>query len=168
MAFREISPYELQGNLFHMIDKEWALITAEADGKANAMTINWGGFGNLWNQLVTFVFVRPQRYTFDFTEASDYYSVSFYDPSYRKELSYFGTVSGREEDKFEKTGFHLTHEDGIPFPEEANVVLLCKKFYGQFLTEDSFVDKEVMNKAYPLKDFHKMYVGGIVKVLVRE
>ena len=63
MAFREITPYELEGNLFKMIAKDWALITAEADGKANAMTISWGGFGQLWNELVAFTLVRPQRYT---------------------------------------------------------------------------------------------------------
>lgn len=74
MAFREITPYELEGNLFKMIAKDWALITAEADGKANAMTISWGGFGQLWNELVAFTFVRPQRYTYGLTEASDVYS----------------------------------------------------------------------------------------------
>ena len=43
------------------------LITAEADGKTNAMTISWGGFGQLWNELVAFTFVRPQRYTYGLT-----------------------------------------------------------------------------------------------------
>ena len=88
MAFREITPYELEGNLFKMIAKDWALITAEADGKANAMTISWGGFGQLWNELVAFTFVRPQRYTYGLTEASDVYSVSFYEEKYRNCLLY--------------------------------------------------------------------------------
>jgi flavin reductase (DIM6/NTAB) family NADH-FMN oxidoreductase RutF len=168
MAFREITPYELEGNLFKMIAKDWALITAEADGKANAMTISWGGFGQLWNELVAFTFVRPQRYTYGLTEASDVYSVSFYEEKYRKELGYFGSASGRDEDKFQKTGFHLAHEDGVPYPEEAEVVLLCQKLYAHTLTEEEFLCKEVMEKSYPERDFHKMYVGKILKVLVRE
>ena len=151
-----------------MIAKDWALITAEADGKANAMTISWGGFGQLWNELVAFTFVRPQRYTYGLTEASDVYSVSFYEEKYRKELGYFGSASGRDEDKFQKTGFHLAHEDGVPYPEEAKVVLLCQKLYAHTLTEEEFLCKEVMEKSYPERDFHKMYVGKILKVLVRE
>ena len=43
MSFKEIKPEELQKNPFQMIGKEWLLVTAEKDGKANTMTASWGG-----------------------------------------------------------------------------------------------------------------------------
>ena len=35
----------LEFNPFQKIGNEWAAVTAEADGKANAMTVSWGGVG---------------------------------------------------------------------------------------------------------------------------
>ena len=165
MAFREITPYELEGNLFKMIAKDWALITAEADGKANAMTISWGGFGQLWNELVAFTFVRPQRYTYGLTEASDVYSVSFYEEKYRKELGYFGSASGRDEDKIAKCGFTVHQEDGAVCFHEARLALVCRKLYVQDLKEECFTDPKVALQNYAEKDYHRMFIGEIEKVL---
>ena len=47
MSFKEIKPEELQKNPFQMIGKEWLLVTAEKDGKANTMTASWGGGGDV-------------------------------------------------------------------------------------------------------------------------
>lgn len=49
--FQIIKPEELQKNPFTMIGKEWLLITAEKDGKANTMTASWGGVGVLWGKM---------------------------------------------------------------------------------------------------------------------
>lgn len=43
-----------------MIGKEWLLITAEKDGKANTMTASWGGVGVLWGKNVATLYIRPQ------------------------------------------------------------------------------------------------------------
>ena len=39
-------------------DDKWALLTSAHDGKANSMTISWGGSGFIWGKHVVFVFVR--------------------------------------------------------------------------------------------------------------
>lgn len=86
-----------------MIGKEWLLITAEKDGKANTMTASWGGVGVLWGKNVATLYIRPQRYTKEFVDASDTLSLSVLDESFRKTLNYLGTVSGRDENKIEKS-----------------------------------------------------------------
>ena len=52
---------------FYMLDQEWALLTAGMKDKFNTMTISWGGFGTLWNKPVVTVYVKPIRYTYQFT-----------------------------------------------------------------------------------------------------
>ena len=128
---KEIKPEELQKNPFQMIGKEWLLVTAEKEGKTNTMTASWGGVGIMWGKPVAYVFIRPQRYTKEFIDAGDHFSLSVLGEDYRKTLNYFGTVSGRDEDKIAKSGLHVAHENGTPYFEEANTVLVCRKLYAQ-------------------------------------
>ena len=164
---KEIRPEELHGDAFTMIGKEWMLVTAEKNGKVNTMTASWGGVGILWNKHVAFVFLRPQRYTKEFVDANDFLTLSFYDESYRKKLSYLGTVSGRDEDKIKGADLHVAYEHEVPYFEEANTVLVCRKLYAQNLKEECFIDKDLILKNYPQKDYHMMYVVEIEKVLVK-
>lgn len=126
MSFKEIKPEELQKNPFQMIGKEWLLVTAEKDGKANTMTASWGGVGVMWGRNVAFIVIRPQRYTKEFIDASDKLSLSVLDEEYRKTLSYLGSVSGRDEDKIGKSGLTVAHTDDVPYFAEANTVTQAK------------------------------------------
>jgi flavin reductase (DIM6/NTAB) family NADH-FMN oxidoreductase RutF len=68
------------------------LITArKPDGSFNTMTASWGGMGVLWNKNVFFCFVRPQRYTHEFTEAADEITLSFLGEEYRNALKFCGS-----------------------------------------------------------------------------
>ncbi len=163
--FKEITAAQLEGNPFSMIGKSWMLITAEKGGKVNTMTASWGGLGIMWGKNVAFVTIRPQRYTNEFVKSSDTFSLSFYDESYRKTLAYLGRVSGRDENKVEKSELTVAYDNGTPYFEEANTVLICKKLYAQPYTKDSFVDKSIIQDSYPEKDFHILYIADIVKVL---
>lgn len=160
---KEIKVESLHNDPFTMIGKEWMLVSAEHEGKVNTMTASWGGMGILWNKKVAFVFLRPQRYTKEFVDAQDVLTLSFYDEEYRKTLSYLGTVSGRNEDKIAKSGLHVDHIEGAPYFREANTVLVCRKLYAQELKEDCFLDTSLIDKNYPLKDYHTMYVCEIEK-----
>lgn len=66
---RSIRPEELGKNVFHMIGKEWLLVTAEKEGKVNTMTASWGGLGVMWGKNVAYIVLRPQRYTKEFVDA---------------------------------------------------------------------------------------------------
>ena len=165
--FKKITAEELTANPFKLIGKDWMLITAGDKEKFNTMTASWGGVGIMWGKPVAFTFIRPQRYTFEFTENNDYYTMSFFDESYRDALKFCGSKSGRDVDKVKETGLMPAFtEDGVPYFEEAKLVLVCKKMYAQFLNEESITDSNSVKKWYN-DDYHKMYVSEIVKVLCK-
>ncbi len=167
MGFKEISPYEAE-NIFKLWNKDWALITAKHGDKVNMMTASWGLCGILWNKPVAVCFIRPQRYTFKFTEASDRLSLTFYDEKYRNELTLCGRKSGKDVDKIKETGFTLaTDESGTPYFEEAKLVMICRKLYVDDLKKSAFIDPELL-KNYPSDDFHRVYICEIEKLLQKE
>ena len=168
-AFKEITPKEITNNPFELIGDDWALVTSGSNDKFNTMTVSWGGVGIMWGKPVAFTFIRPQRYTFEFTENNDYYTMSFFDESYRDALKLCGSKSGREVDKVKETGLTPAFtEDGIPYFEEAKLVLVCRKMAKGKFEPEQFIDKTVDERWYPQKDYHNIYYGAIEKVLVKE
>ncbi len=166
-TFKTIQPEELSANAFSTIGKDWMLITAEIDGKVNTMTASWGGLGVMWHKNAAFIFIRPQRYTKEFVDASSHLSLCVLDENFRKELTYLGTVSGRDEAKIEKAGLTVCHEAGVPYFDQSKIVLVCRKLFCQQLDPNCFVDTTIEPKIYPNKDYHYMYVCEVGKVLVR-
>ena len=167
MAFVQISPLDIRENVFQAVEKQWMLITAGTPERYNTMTASWGGMGVLWNRPVSFMFVRHSRYTFQFTEREDAYSLSFFDESHRSALTKLGTLSGRDTDKLAGTGLHTVFEEGVPYFEEAQLVLICKKLYASDISPYQFTDP-ALNDLYTDHDYHRMYVGEVVKVLERQ
>lgn len=166
--FKEIPAEEISGSPFKMIGKDWMLVAAEKEGKINAMTASWGGLGVMWNKNVAYVFLRPQRYTKEFVDSSETFSLTFYDESSRKKLQYMGSVTGRHEDKMAKSGLTAVSGEAAPYFEEAKVVMICRKKYAQSYDPECFIDKSLDGTFYPDKDYHTMYIAEIEKVLVRE
>jgi flavin reductase (DIM6/NTAB) family NADH-FMN oxidoreductase RutF len=169
--YKEIKPEELSGNPFQLIGKDWMLVTAKREDQINTMTASWGGMGVMWNKNVAVTVLRPQRYTKEFIDASDRFSLSFYDDSYKKDMTYVGRVSGREEpDKISKTSLTPAQIDGVPYFEEANMIFICKKLFVQEMDANGFVEgcEEINTANYPNKDYHFMYVAEIEKILVKE
>ena len=163
--FKTIDPSAIADNAFKLIGKDWALVTSGSRESFNTMTVSWGGVGIMWNKPVTFTFIRPQRYTFGFLEKNGFFTMSFFDESYRKALQICGTKSGRDTDKVAETGLTPAFTgDGVPYFEEARLVLVCKKLYAQDLNEDSIVEESVKGN-YNGSDYHRMYVSEIVSVL---
>lgn len=164
-GFIEIKPTDIERNTFTQIGKEYMLITAKKNDKINTMTASWGGLGVMWNKNVAYIVIRPQRYTKEFVDFADCFSLSFFNGEIKDKLAYLGAISGRDEDKIVKVGLTTICEDNIPYFEEAKLVLLCKKLFASDIKGDNFIDKEIMNKNYPNKDFHTLYIGEITKVL---
>lgn len=153
---------------FQLIGDEWMLITAEKEGKVNTMTASWGGLGVMWNTNVAYAVIRESRFTKEFVDAADSFSLSFLDhKTYAKELGYLGTISGRDEEKIKKAKMNVNYCDGVPFIEEASKVLICKKLFVQTMQPENFVIQGIDNKFYGDKDYHDLYIGGITQILVR-
>lgn len=158
----------LNMNPFTKIGKEWALISAGDKNKCNTMTVSWGGVGVLWGKNVVYIFIRDSRYTKEFIDNGEFFSMSFFDEKYRDALSYCGKESGRNvDDKFKGAGLTPAFRHNIPYPDEANLVLLCRKMAAVPITEDTFVDPQIMPKWYSDNDMHVMYVGEIIEAVAR-
>ena len=162
----EISPYELD-NALKLIGKDWMLITVKDGEGANAMTASWGCMGVLWNKPVAVCFIRPQRYTYGLAENEDRMSLAFFGEGYRDALSLCGSKSGRDCDKLSLAGLTVSDVYGVPVIDQASTVIIGKKLYADDLKEDNFVDKAMLDN-YKSKDFHRIYVLEIQKVLIKK
>lgn len=165
-------PIELvEMNPFTKISKEWALVSAGNKKQYNTMTVSWGGLGELWGKHVAYIFIRESRYTKELIDTGDFFTVSFLNEKYRDALNYCGKSSGRAlEDKFSEAGLTAAFRHGIPYPDEANFVIMCKKMAAVKITDENFLDSEIKTRWYSGADadnYHTMYVGEIIDVMAR-
>jgi len=163
--YKLITADHFRKNPFQLIGKEWMLITAGNNEKVNTMTASWGGLGVMYGKNVAFVVIRSQRYTREFVDREDTFSLSFFDKEYRKILNYLGTVSGRDEDKIANSGLTLVDYEGTPYFDEANHVLICKKLFRQPLNIDNLLEERLVRTWYPGKDTHILYIAEVTKIL---
>lgn len=141
--------------------EQWDLVTAEHDGVVNTLTAAWGAFGNVCEKQTVTVYIRPQRHTKKFMDASGRFTMTFFD-GHMQELGYLGSNSGADvPDKIEKSGLHLTKVDGQPTFEEGKLVLVCKTIYKDAFKPENFVDSALVEAAYPDKDYSVMYIAEI-------
>ena len=163
MSFKEISPAELREDHFDFW-KKGLLLTAEAEGVTNTMTIGWGGIGVMWGKNVVFVVVRPERYTHGLMEKAERFSVCAFTDEYKKELTLCGTVSGKDRNKFEECAFTLKRDCDTPYIGEAKIALLCKKLSATpFFPEQ--ISSEVDKWYGSHGGYHTIYIGEIEKIL---
>ncbi len=164
---KEISLNELSFNPWEKIGKEWFLLTSgnEQDG-FNTMTASWGFMGVMWRKNVFITVVRPTRYTYEFMEKNDLFTVSFFDEKYRPALNFCGSYSGRDCDKASKAGLDPEYIDGTTTFEEASLVLVCRKIYAQDMDVSLLADDlKPVNGNDPI---HKQFIGEILKAYVKD
>lgn len=165
--YDKLEASDLPDNVIQLIGKEWMLVTAGNENSFNTMTASWGGIGWLWNKPVAFVFVRPERYTYEFIEESDYMTLSFLGEANKKIHAVCGSKSGRDTDKVKATGLKpvFTEQGNVLF-EQARLSLECKKLYTDTIKPECFLDKESLEKWYDDAHggFHKMYIVEIENI----
>jgi flavin reductase (DIM6/NTAB) family NADH-FMN oxidoreductase RutF len=158
-------------NPFTKIGNEWMAVTAGDREKVNTMTASWGTMGVLWGRQVACVFIRDSRYTKEFIDKNDGFSLTFFDPAnkeHRLALKYFGGVSGRDEDKLSNIKMHVDYSsDGTPYIDEGNLVLVCRKLSATRLSPEQFLDPAIDSDWYGDGDYHTMYVAEITEILAR-
>lgn len=160
--FKEISAKEIDTNLIKAISEEWMLVAAGDKDKFNMMTASWGFAGEMWGNDCMAAVIRPQRYTMEFINNSDYFTLSFYGDN--KDIHKIcGSKSGRDTDKVKLTGLTPVFGDNTVYFEEARLVIVCKKQYVQQMKEECFTDKEPLR--WYNNDLHYMVIGKIEKVL---
>ena len=155
---------DVKENLVKLIADDWALVSAGDKDKWNTMTISWGGVGELWGKDVVFAFIRPQRYTKEFMDKSDYFTVSFFDDQFKDALKICGTKSGRDCDKIGMAGLTPEYDGEAVFPSQARLVVKCRKIAVQKMDNTGFLD-ETIESNYKAGDYHFIYIGEIEKIL---
>ena len=127
---KQIDVSELQMNPMTMIAKEWMLITAgDRVHGYNTMTASWGHLGSIWGQgeglPTAVVYIRPQRYTKEFVDREELFTITIFPEGYKKALGYLGSHSGRDGDKVVQAGLTPVFGDGYTYFEGAKLVLVC-------------------------------------------
>ncbi|WP_312634996.1 flavin reductase [Oscillibacter sp.] len=164
MRLKSVNPKELSIEALRLFTGRMPLLTAGDKTACNTMTIGWGGLGSLWNRPACTVYVRPSRYTFQFMESNDYFTVSILPKERKDALTLCGTKSGRDTDKIADCGFTLCYGAGdAPFFDEAELVLVCRKLYAQDMTSEFVIDSGAAASFYPEGDWHRMYIGEVVE-----
>ncbi len=157
--------------VFRLFNDRWALATAGRIEHYTPMTIAWGSMGPLWgpphkSKPVLTIYVSPARYTHEFLEENEYFTVSFFPEEYQKDLALLGSRSGRNGDKVALTGLTpLAIEHGVDFAQ-AELSFVCKKLYQQQFELEK-VPKEVADWIYTRVPPHSMFIGEVVEVIRR-
>lgn len=145
---------------------KWFLLTSGDNTKHfNTMTVAWEFFGIMWNKPVAAVAVRPGRYTYEFIEKNEHFTLSAFNGKYRNDLTLLGTKSGRDGDKISETKLNTIPSSVVSAPsfKEAELIVECKKIYWDDFKPEHFLDPLII-KNYPEKDYHRIYFGEILKI----
>lgn len=155
---------EFTTDILSVFDKKWALLTAGNGESFNTMTISWGGLGTIWGKPVATVYVRTSRYTHDFMDANEFFTVSFYPEECRQILGVLGSKSGRDMDKMKESGLTPVQAGGSISFKEAEVTLVCRKLFRQQLDVTN-MPEDVAKAMYEGQAPHDMYIGEIVDII---
>lgn len=169
LKYDKIKATEIPDNAIKLISKDWMLVTSGAANNFNTMTASWGSLGEMWNMPISMMAVRSSRYTHEFLEKSDTYTLSFFTNDYKKALTICGTKSGRDTDKIKESGLSpiLTPSGSISFGE-ARLIIECRKIYAAPFDKNAFVDQSIYDKWYMKESMHTMFLGEIVNVWVKK
>jgi flavin reductase (DIM6/NTAB) family NADH-FMN oxidoreductase RutF len=164
---KEIPVGQFLPRINHLWLDQWFLLTSGnyASNHFNTMTVAWGYFGIMWNKPVAVVVVRPTRYTFEFINKYETFTLSAFNEKYKKDLNLLGTKSGRDGDKISETKLTIVPSRTVEAPafEEAELIIECKKIYWEDFNPDRFLDPSIEDR-YPQKDYHRMYFGEVVMI----
>lgn len=164
---KTINPKEFITNIYQMWDDQWFLLTSgDFDkGHFNTMTVSWGFFGIMWNKPIAMVVVRPTRFTYEFMEKYETFTLSAFDKKHKKDLSLLGTRSGRDGDKIAETSLTVAPSSTVAAPtfEEAELIIECRKIYYDDFKPENFIDP-ALEKNYAANDYHRMYIGEISRI----
>ena len=133
--------------------------TYDKKGKPNAMTVSWGGISCSYPPCIS-ISIKETAYTYNNITDNEAFTVNIPSETYIKESDYLGIASGKNEDKFIKTGLTPVKSELVdaPYIEEFPLVLECKLInkielglHTQFTGEivDIKVDENLYNNGKP-------------------
>lgn len=165
-VYKKVDPKAIRENPIKLIHG-WMLVTSGTKDSYNTMAASFGTVGIMWDRPATTMFIREIRYTNEFLQKNDYYTLSFFDEEYRPALSLLGTKSGRDTDKIKESGLTPVETPlGNMAFGEARIVIECKKMYAGHFDEKQNAVPEIAALPYSYDDII-MYAGEIVNLWVK-
>ncbi len=122
----------------------------------------------MWHKNVVYIVIRPTRYTKEFVDKHDSFSLTFFNKKFKETLLYLGKVSGKDEDKIENSNLNVKYYNNIPYFKEASISIFCTKLYNQVMEKDCLIDQDIYEKNYPKNDMHTLYIGEIKNILLNK
>ena len=168
-GYEQLDPMVITDNFIKRIGKDWLLVTAGTKESYNTMTVSWGAIGYIWNKPAAFSFIRNTRYTYEFLQREESYTLSFFGGEYKKALGVCGSQSGRDTNKVADAGLTgMELPSGLMSFAEATLIIECRKMFITKMNWEGFLDsyKETMIQQWYTKDTakHDLFVSEIVGV----
>ena len=162
---------ELLMNPFQKFHKETAIITGGDPKNYNSLVVGWGEMGVLWQKPVITIYVKHERYTWEFLERGEFFTVSFLSRKHRKKLGFIGSKSGRNiKNKEKESGLHVINKGpglGIIF-EESVETYVCKLIYKHAMFYNN-LNQEIkgfydfaVGKGNIDNTPHSLYIGEVI------
>lgn len=140
------------------------LVSADANGKPNVMTIGWALLGITWGKPIMAVLVRPSRFTYGLIDMTEDFTVNVpVQPDMDEIVRYCGTKSGRNYDKFAEKGLTPVPARHVLSPIIAECLLHyeCKVVHKNDVNSQTLAPAIIANY-YPRGDFHRVFFGEVV------
>lgn len=171
--YDRIDPNDLPDNVFQLIGQDWMLVTAGNKSSFNTMTASWGGFTYIWERPATIIYIRNSRYTYQFLQKEESFTLSFFSEQYRGALRICGTKSGRDTDKIKESGLiPIETPDGLMSFEEARMIIECKKMLVQELDYANLTapyKAKIMEESYNNESTkHQMFISEITNIWLKK
>jgi len=172
--FNAIEAKDIPEDVFTLIGKDFAVLTAGKPAHYNSMVAGWGGWGILFSKPTTFLMMRSNRYTLELMRKEQSYTMAFFDDEYKNDVMEFGKQSGRDSDeKMRNTRLTAveTPTGNMAF-KEAKLIIECKLVQVTTVSPDDFYTDEskkfVVDAQAETKDYHKSVFGEITNVWARK
>ncbi|WP_333660797.1 flavin reductase, partial [Chishuiella changwenlii] len=132
---------------------------------------NWGGFGYMWEEPVVFTFIRSNRYTYQFMQQEEGYTLSIFSEEYRGALRILGNKSGKANDKVKETGLTpIKTPSGLLAYKEARMIIECKNMMVQELDHRKTVPSYGIAEMYKNapESHHSMFISQITNIWLKK
>ncbi len=172
--FKTIDVKDIPGDVFTLISKDYAVLTAGNPSHYNSMVAGWGGWGTLFSKPATFLMLRSNRYTLELMRKEQKYTMAFFGNEYKDDVMSFGKQSGRDSDeKMRNTKLTAVEmPSGNMAFKEAKLIIECKLVQVTTVSPDDFYTEEgkkfITNAHTETGDYHKVVFGEITNVWVRK
>jgi flavin reductase (DIM6/NTAB) family NADH-FMN oxidoreductase RutF len=157
-----VDPLSVAAEIMEQLPKG-AFLTVKSRHHLNVMTIGWGTVGVMWSRPVFAAPVRSSRYTFKLIEQAPDFTVCVpFTDTYREELAFCGTHSGKDTDKLAecKLGTTAAKHTDTPLLDIPGIHFECKTLLRAIMSPDLMHPE--LQSVYAKQDYHTFYYGEIV------